>query len=171
MSKIIVNTQMTKSDYRHFMYLATFKKNKFMLPLLLAMALLGSLFIVLEAFGFDLGKWFIGTAMFLCFEIAVLVLKIEFRIDRRYKTDCIGTFNRNTRLTFYLDKVVIEQPDLKSSGELTYEQFYSLRESASLFMFYLNANQATLVRKKDVEDVEGLRSFLMERFGTRYKKM
>lgn len=171
MNSIVVNTQITKSDYRQFMYLATFKKNKFMLPLLLAMALVGSWFIVLEAYGFNLGKWLGGAALFLCFEMAILVLKIELRIDKRYKTDRVGTFDVNTRLTFYPEKVVIEQPKLKASGELTYEQFYCLRESATLFVFYLNAAQATLVRKKDVEDLEGLRIFLKERFGTRYKKM
>ena len=48
-AKIIINTIMTKEDYRKFLYIATFRRNKVILPLLGLISLMGSLLISLNA--------------------------------------------------------------------------------------------------------------------------
>ena len=60
---------------------------------------------------------------------------------------------------------------MHSSGELRYDQIYQLLETHDYFIFYLTANQASLVRKKDVTDVAAFRTFLQEKFAGTYKKM
>ena len=55
--------------------------------------------------------------------------------------------------------------------ELKYEQFYALMESRDYFIFYLTANQASLIRKKDVDDLDAFREFIVQKFKGRYKKI
>lgn len=48
--RFVVNTVMTGEDYRKFLYIATFKRNKLMLPLLGLIALAGSMIVSISAF-------------------------------------------------------------------------------------------------------------------------
>ena len=41
--EIVVNTTMSKEDYRKFLYIATFKRNKIIIPLLVLISLVASL--------------------------------------------------------------------------------------------------------------------------------
>lgn len=54
--KIIINTIMSKEDYRKFLYIATFKRNKFIIPMLGLIALFGSMIISLDNGYFNLTK-------------------------------------------------------------------------------------------------------------------
>ncbi|WMI82658.1 YcxB family protein [Anaerotignum sp. MB30-C6] len=58
---------------------------------------------------------------------------------------------------------------LKSKGELSYNQFFSVLESKDYFIFYLTANQASLIRKKDVPQVDEFRKFIKEKFQKKFK--
>ena len=64
-----------------------------------------------------------------------------------------------------------ENKELKSTGELKYSQFYALLESKDYFIFYLTVNQASLIRKKDVENLSVFREFLVEKFGEKLKSI
>ena len=48
---------------------------------------------------------------------------------------------------------------------------YALMESRDYFIFYLTANQASLIRKKDVDDLDAFREFIVQKFKGRYKKI
>jgi hypothetical protein len=54
--KIIINTIMSKEDYRKFLYIATFKRNNFIIPMLGLIALFGSMIISLDNGYFNLTK-------------------------------------------------------------------------------------------------------------------
>jgi hypothetical protein len=54
--KIIINTIMSKEDYRKFLYIATFKRNNFIIPMLGLIALFGSMIISLDNGHFNLTK-------------------------------------------------------------------------------------------------------------------
>ena len=60
---------------------------------------------------------------------------------------------------------------LNSKGELKYDQFYSLVESKDYFIFYLTVNQASLLRKKDVENLSAFREFIVDKFEGKYKRV
>ena len=79
------------------------------------------------------------------------LFKVEKKNTRRIKTDKTGTFDSINTLKFYEDRIVMENQELKSKGELKYNQFFTLMESKDYFIFYFTANQASLVRKKDIE--------------------
>jgi hypothetical protein len=90
---------------------------------------------------------------------------------QRIKTDKTGTFDSVNTLEFYDDRMVAENKELKSTGQLKYDQFYALMESKDYFIFYLTLNQASLVRKKDIDDLDTFKEFIVEKFGDRYKKI
>ena len=56
----------------------------------------------------------------------------------------------------------MENKELKSTGELKYSQFYALMETKDYFIFYLTMNQASLIRKKDVDDLNTFKGFLLK---------
>ncbi|WP_242823551.1 YcxB family protein [Thermoclostridium stercorarium] len=111
--------------------------------------------------------------MFL-YAVAVLtvVLKVERVNAKRVKTDKTGTFDNVNTLKFYVDRIVFENDALRSKGELKYNQFYAVLESKDCFILYLTANQATLIRKKDVENLNLFKDFLLKnsrKYIKRYK--
>ena len=65
----------------------------------------------------------------------------------------------------------MENEALKSKGELQYHQFYALMESKDYFIFYLTANQASLIRKLDIDDISAFREFIVEKFKNKYKRI
>ena len=65
----------------------------------------------------------------------------------------------------------MENEALKSKGELKYGQFYALMESKDYFIFYLTANQASLIRKRDIDDLSAFREFIINKFENKYKRI
>jgi hypothetical protein len=44
-------------------------------------------------------------------------------------------------------------------------------ESKDYFIFYLTVNQASLVRKRDVDNINVFREFIVEKFGSKYRRI
>jgi len=162
---------MSKEDYRRFLYIATFRRNKLMIPLLGFISLLASFIVAFESDHFNDIKFIISWLALFTLAIVLVVFKVERRYAQRIKTDQTGTFDSTNTLIFHDDRVVFENKELKSTGELKYSQFYALMESKDYFIFYITANQASLVRKKDVGNLCAFREFLVDKFGNRYKSI
>lgn len=169
--KIIINTVMSKEDYRRFLYIATFRRNKFIIPMIGLIALLGSMIISLEDGYLDLIKLIISWVLLFILAIIVILFKVERKNAQRIKTDKTGAFDSVNTLKFYDDRIVMENKSLKSTGELKYDQFFALMESKDYFIFYLTANQASLVRKKDIDNVNAFKEFIAQKFIGRYKNI
>ena len=169
--KMIINTIMTKNDYRKFLYIATFKRNKFTIPMLALIALLGSLIVSFDNENFNWIKLIISWALLFALAIIAVLIKVERRNAQRIKTDKTGAFDSVNTLKFYDDRIVMENEALKSKGELKYDQFYAVMESKDYFIFYLTANQASLIRKKDVDNLNEFKEFIIGKFQGRYKSI
>lgn len=169
--KMIINTIMTKNDYRKFLYIATFKRNKFTIPMLALIALLGSLIVSFDNENFNWIKLIISWALLFALAIIAVLIKVERRNAQRIKTDKTGAFDSVNTLKFYDDRIVMENEALKSKGELKYDQFYEVMESKDYFIFYLTANQASLIRKKDVDNLNDFKEFIVGKFQGRYKSI
>lgn len=169
--KIIINTSMSKEDYRKFLYIATFKRNKLIIPFFLLISLIGSMIINFDNGNFSLIGFIISWILLFALGIAISLFKIERKNQQRVKTDKIGTFDSVNTLKFYDDKIVMENKSLKSTGELNYNQFFTVMESKDYFIFYLTGNQASLIRKKDVENLKGFKEFIVGKFEGKYKKI
>jgi hypothetical protein len=169
--KIVINTTMSKEDYRKFLYIATFKRRKLTIPLLALISLLASLMISFESANINLAKFIIRWIALFTLAVAVVVFKVERRNVQRIKTDKTGAFDSINTLKFYEDRIVFENEELKSTGELKYSQFYALLESKDYFIFYLTVNQASFVRKKDLDNISVFKEFLVEKFGEKFKRI
>lgn len=169
--KIIINTSMSKEDYRKFLYIATFRRNKFVLPIIILIVLIGSMIINFNNGSFNLPRLIIGWALLFVLVIVIILFKIERRNKQRIKTDKTGAFDSINTLKFYDDRIVMENRSLKSIGELKYSQFFSVMESKDYFIFYFTVNQASLIRKEDVDNINEFKEFIIGKFQNKYKQI
>ncbi len=170
-AKIIITTTMSKEDYRKFLYIATFRRNKFIIPMMGLISLIGSMIISLDSGSFNLIKLIVSWILLFALAISVVLFKVERRNAQRIRTDKTGAFDSINTLKFYDDRIVMENKALKSTGELKYGQFFALMESKDYFIFYLTVNQASLVRKKDVDNLNAFKEFIVEKFESKYKSI
>ena len=170
-AKIIINTTMSKEDYKRFLYIATFRRNKLVIPLMVLMALIGGVVISFDGGQISPVKLVISWVLLFIFAMGTILFKIERKNAQRVKTDQTGTFDSINTLKFYDDKVVMENQQIKSTGELRYDQFFAVMESKDYFIFYFTMNQASLIRKKDVDDLDEFKQFIMDNFENKYKKI
>lgn len=169
--KFEIRTTMEKEDYRKFLYLATFLKNKFVIPIIALISFVGSLMLNWDSEDLDWTLILIFWLGFFIIAVSVICFKLERRNKQRIKTDKTGAFGSENVLKFYEDKVIMENTILKSTGELKYEQFFSLLESKNYFIFYLTANQASLLRKKDIQSLDMFKKFILDKFKGKYKNV
>ena len=167
--KMVINTIMTKEDYRKFLYIATFRRNKFIIPFIGLISLIGSIIVSLDSYSFI--KLVVSWIFLFALAIGIVLFKVERKNAQRIKTDKTGTFDSINTLKFYDDRIIMENEALKSKGELKYSQFYALMESKDYFIFYLTANQASLIRKRDIDDLNTFREFIINKFENKYKRI
>lgn len=170
-AKMVINTIMTKEDYRKFLYIATFRRNKFIIPFIGLVCLVGSIMISIDSGSFNFIKLVVAWIFLFSLAIGLVLFKVERKNAQRIKTDKTGTFDSINTLKFYDDRIVMENKALKSTGELKYSQFFALMESKDYFIFYLTANQASLIRKRDIDDLSAFREFIIKKFENKYKRI
>lgn len=166
---ITINTTMTKEDYRKFLYIATFKKNKVVIPLMILISFIGGLAISYKNGQIQPFMLIISWVLLFLLSIFVIIYKVERRNKQRIKTDKTGTFDSINILKFYDDKMVMENKALHSTAQLSYDQFFTLLESKDYFIFYFTVNQASLVRKVDVSNLKEFKTFIIGKFEGKYK--
>ena len=170
-AKIIINTTMSKEDYRKFLYIATFKRSKVIIPLMILISLIGSLIISYDNGQIKPFTLIISWVLLYALSIIVIIFKVERKNKQRIQTDKTGTFDSVNTLKFFDDKIIMENQSLKSSGQLNYNKFYALLESKDYFIFYFNVNQASLIRKADVPDIKEFKTFITGKFEGKYKEI
>lgn len=168
-----LSTVMDKEDYRKFLYISTFKRNKKSVIVVLLFSLIAAVLICLTGFGFSLNSFFISWVSMFCIIFAGICAKIEWRYIQRIKTDNTGVLGSTTYIDFYEDYLTMESPISEGKSKLEYEKFYKLIECGTYFMFYYSMNMATLLRKKDMEDVDidEFRNFIKNKFEGKYQKI
>ncbi len=169
--KFIIETTMTKEDYKKFLYIATFRRNKIVIPLLILISMVGSLAIGFDEDGFSFVRFILSFFVLTPLAFGAIIFQVERKNTKRVKTDQTGSFDSMSRLTFYEDKLVMENEAFKSTGEVKYAQFYGILESKDFFIFYLTVNQAALIRKVDISSKPDFKGFIMEKFQEKYKKI
>ena len=75
--KIIINTTLSKEDYRRFLYIATFRRNKVIIPLIGLIALIGSFDVNFDGGSFNLIKFIISWVFLFALAIGAVLFKVE----------------------------------------------------------------------------------------------
>lgn len=169
-----VETKLEATDYRKFLYISMFKKNKLAIPIVLGISLI---FGVMSSHNYE-GR-FVASSILLHFilvfgiTMGVLLLKVERIKNKRIKTDKTGFFDAVTVLEFYKDRLKISAPYIEASNKMEYSKFYQVLESRNYFMFYINSSMAHILRKEDLKgiDMNTFRNFLQEKFEGNFKRI
>ena len=171
--KFAITTKMEKEDLKKFMYIATFFRKKSTIPMLVTVSLLGSLWVNLAWGNVTTLGFFIVTMIMLIFIVGVICFKIERRVKQRIKTDNTGTLGSESVLRFYEEHLEMESETFRSHSELRYDQFYELMETKDFYMFYISANQAYMLRKKDIkaDECSAFCEFMRYVYGAKYKRL
>lgn len=138
-----IKTKMDKEDYRKFLYLATFKKSPIIIPIILLIAAIGAGIIAFENGNFNIIDFLIAWVFMTLLVFGTICFKVEHKNKKRIETDKIGTFGTYQTISFCDDYVIVIN----------------------------NANMASLIRKKDIEDeykTEIIR-FLKEKLGKSFR--
>jgi hypothetical protein len=165
----LFTTKMEKEDYRKFLYTATFRKNPAVIWILSGICLLGAIFLQISAGQIKILSLLLQWCMLMAVAVGVICFQVERKNKSRIRTDKTGTFEQETVLYFYPQCLKTEVPAIKGTHTLEYHQFFQVLESKDYFMFYYSKNLASLLRKKDMEEIDGFREFLKEKFGARYR--
>ncbi|NLP47207.1 MAG: YcxB family protein [Epulopiscium sp.] len=168
-----VKTSMKKEDYHKFLYIATFLRSKIIIPLMLLISALVAVFLAYSESQFDTIKFIVSWILLLVVAFFTIIFKIEMRNKQRIKTDKTGVFNSEEILEFYEDFLIIKSTVFEGESKIKYSQFYQVLESKDYFITYFNMNQASLIRKKDMdkETIEKLRVLYRKNMGKKYKKI
>lgn len=169
-----VGTRLEEKDMHKFLFQATFFGNKKMLPMLAGLSLMiAALFSMSKGY---LTAWSLLTnwAGYFTLMVLLLVIQVELRNSQRKRMDKSGAMGSLTQMSFYEERMAMQNETLHSQGEVLYSQLSRICESPEYIVFYLQQNQATVLRKKDLaspEEAQSLSSFLKEKVGGRYTTM
>lgn len=162
----VVNSHITKEDYKNFIYFTVFIKNKGIIicaVISLAVALV---------LGYTKGeasvlRYAIYFAILFLVSVFTLLFKSNAVVKQRYTTDNTGFFEEKSVYRFYDDEVSGELSSIKGSFSLKYSQLYARSENRSFIMLYINARQAYLIKKSDIAGVDAFREFIKGKIAKR----
>lgn len=170
----IVKTSMDKKDYHKFLYIATFFRRKFMIPVLLVGSAIMGYFVAYNKEAFKWSEFFIYWILLLGITLFAMVVKIETRNREKIKDNKKnGIFSACETLEFFDDCVVIKSTAYKSKSKVKYNKFYEIIETKDYFITYFNKRQASIIRKVDLdkEIMEKLQNLFSEKLSHKYRKL
>ncbi|WP_042276984.1 YcxB family protein [[Clostridium] dakarense] len=168
-----VRTSMEKKDYRNFLYIAIFLKNKIKIPVMILFIAFLSTLLAYSENEFYIKDFFIYFIILIIVFILTIIFKIEVKIKQRIKTDKLGTFNSQGILDFYESFLTAKSTVIEGESKIKYDQFYKVFETKNYFINYFNIDQAALIRKKDMENktIESLRNLYKNNIKNKYKRV
>jgi len=141
-----------KEYYYKSLYIATFLKNKIIIPFIFFISALMSAFLVYSKDEINVINFFLFWISLVVCVFLVLIFKVERKNKQRIKTDKTGVFNSEETLDFYEDFLIIKSTVFEGESKIKYSQFYQVLKLRDYFINYFNMNQASLIRKKDISE-------------------
>lgn len=169
-----VKTSMDKKDYHKFLYIATFLRRKFMIPVLLVVSAIMGYFVAYNKEVFKWSEFFMYWILLLGITVFAIVVKIETKNREKIKDNKkSGVFSARETLEFFDDCVVVKSTAYKSKSKVKYSQFYEILESKDYFIIYFNRQQASLIRKVDLdlESLEKLKRLFNDKLSHKYRRL
>ena len=164
----VINTTLEKKDFREYLYITTFLKNRRVFLVLYGVCLALSAISNLILRSFTVENILIRSVIVFTGLVVLMCIGIEIKSRRFAKNYRAGEMGQKETLRFYEEYMEV---GMKSGDRIEYERFYELLESKNYFLFYLNEKYASFVRKSDVPECEKFIGFLQSVFGDKYKKI
>lgn len=164
----VIRTTLNKNDFREYLYISTFLRNKKVFAILYGVCVI--LAIISNWILHNLTVQSVIVRSLIVFGILVVLLcaGIEVKSRRFAKNTGIDENGENSILRFYKDHMEV---GIKASGDISYDQFYELLESKKYYLFYFNEKFASFVKKSEVQNEEDFSKFLKDVFGDKYRKI
>lgn len=168
-----IKTSMDKKDYHKFLYIATFLRKKFTIPVIILITALMAAFVSYNNRAFEVKSFAVYWLILLIITLFAIIVKIEFQNRERVKADKAGILKAIETLDFFDDAIIVKSTAFKGKSKVKYYKFYEVIETKDYFLVYFNRKQASIIRKKDLEgNLEGgLRDLLIEKVGYKYRKL
>ena len=164
-----ITTKMEKYDYKQFLYFASFWKTPASILIILVISALGALF------GAYYGELFTPLYVILFWvvisvlAVAVVCFRITQKITRREYEGGRDAFGITDHLEFHDKYILITDPIRKTSAKVGYDQIRMVYETKEYFYLYHSENNASMIRKQDVDPSVDLRTFFKKRFEGRFR--
>ena len=168
-----ITTRMDKEDYRKSSYLSIFKKKYLTIGLIILLAGAGAAFAVFVYGDMDSIRFLITWLGLVIIAFGAISLRVEYKNMKMLSMAKAGLASLTQVIRFYENYLIAESENVKGSNKIKYDRLYQILESKDYYIIYANANSASLIRKKDIEeDVrDEFYRFLKAKLGNRYKKI
>lgn len=168
-----VTTTIEKEDYRRFLYIATFLRSKIIIPFFVLLSCIVASFLAYSEGQLNILRFIVLWIVLTALDILTLVYNVERKNKQRIKIDKTGAFDAKETLDFYDDYLVIKSAVFGGKNKVKYDQIYQVLETKEYFITYLNINQASIMRKKDMDKdtIEKIQQLYKKSMGKMYKKI
>lgn len=169
--RLSIKTYIEKENYRKILYTTTLLRSGKSIPFLLVIAFIAAVLLTFDKSGFNIVKLLVYFIIFLIIATLSIVLKLEKLNKATIKSDNIGLFNSENTLDFYDDQIIIKTKFLEGEVKIPYEYISKVIETKEFYLIYLNNNQASVIRKKDITEIEekDLRELYKEKLKDKFK--
>lgn len=173
MQMIKISKKVDKGEYRKFLYLSMFHRNRWILSYVLLLSLVGGYFISRKPEGFSL-PLFLFTSIFLFFIVLlVMVLRYERRNIKHSGLKKGEFYNIVHNIALYEDKISISVEDRKEKRSFRYRDVLLALEGRTVTVIFFGNTFATYVSRKDVNESEyrEIQQFLKRKLKEKYRKV
>lgn len=164
-------TSIDSKEYKKLLFRLAFFKNRFTLPLIFLICLVGA-FVTSYFGGFlSVGSVIGSTIVLLIFAFAILIAQIN---QKRTFSMLEGTTNpvgNDVDFIFYDDGMEIVRRNSKFRNVISYDEFKVLRETNDLFLFYSQDGTYDILNKKNISDLSYFEPFIKSKFKDKYKPL
>lgn len=154
MQTIKVSRKVNRIEYRKFLYLAMFHRNRWLLVYLFLLSLIGGYFISRKPEGFSISLFFFSTAILFLLVVAMMVLRYERRNIKHSGLKKDEFYNIVHNVSFYEDKVSVSVEDKKEKKSFRYSDILMVLEGRTMMVIFFGNTFATYLSKKDMGERE-----------------
>lgn len=166
--KVIVRSSLEKEDFKKYLVIDIFSVNKIIAVFLISCVVSVSLNYVSKT----LDTMHVVRYFAIFFGIVMLMRLLRMLgmyrgIGKMYDE---GKLEGHNIYSFADDSLTIQNSAQKGSTVIKYEQIGTVKITKDFVLMYANAKQCSVIRIKDVEDMNRFTEFLQQKFGKKLKK-
>ena len=164
-----ITTRTEKEDYRKFLYFASFRKSPKSLLIIFGFSAAGALFGAVYGNIFSVLNvillW-IGISIFVCLGVC---FRAEQKVIQLQYAGKENAFKTTQHLEFHDKNIIIDDSNVPGIVKVGYDKIKRVFETKDYYYFYIIDNQASMIRKSDIETTVDIRTFFQKRFQQRFK--
>lgn len=163
----VIRSSLDKEDYKKYLFIDMFELRKIFMIFVIACIVTLSLNYVNHTMNlYNIVEYF---AIFFCIVIVMRVVQVYtmyYGIARMYDKGDLKGYNI---YSFHEDELTIQNSSQNGSATLKYDIFHTVRQTKDFILLYATARQCSVIRKKDVENIDEFVIYLKNKFKKVYR--